>query len=152
MRAALLVATRRLRQHQLRLSSSIRSHGSRATKTRDNRLAIAADKGPYVDAAGKPPAADPTLLGSDPAQFTVMDSKPWPPFHSPNHGGEGQIELYADGHASFVRTPTVGVDHDHIYTVALDNSTYAGISWVSRPGSEAPIRFRLDLTLRARIR
>ena len=66
-------------------------------------------------------------MGSDPARFTVADRTLWRPFNSRNHGGEGQNVLYADGHASFERTPTVGVDHDNIYTVALDNSTYAGI-------------------------
>lgn len=101
--------------------------GTRATEARDNRMAIAADKGPYVDAAAKPPVADPTLIETDPALFTVADLTLWPAFNSPNHGGVGQNVLYVDGHASFVRVPTVGVDHDNIYTVALDNSTYAGI-------------------------
>ena len=101
--------------------------GTRAAEARDNRMALAADKGPYVDAAVKLPIADPTLMGSDLAKFTETDPKLWRPFNTPHHGREGQNVLYADGHASFARTPTVGVDHDNIYTVALDNSTYAGL-------------------------
>jgi hypothetical protein len=29
--------------------------------------------------------------------------------------------LFADGHASFQRTPIAGVDEDNIYTIAQDN-------------------------------
>jgi len=90
----------------------------------DNRVIFAADKGPYYFAG-----ADPTnafhSLGPGGRPVTVTDPpRYWRPFNSPNHGGsnngEGQNCLYADGVVSFKRTPTVGIDHDNIYTLMLD--------------------------------
>jgi prepilin-type processing-associated H-X9-DG protein len=87
----------------------------------DNRQIVAADKGPYYltgsepdwDSAGNPPPID---LDDSP--------KAWRAFNSANHGGssngEGQNCLYADGHASFQRRPSVGIDNDNIYTQMTD--------------------------------
>ena len=94
--------------------------GPRDTQPRegmDNRQPISADKGPWYVA--------PTRVDWETGQngdVTLEDSpKAWRPFNSPNHGGtnngEGQNVLFADGHASFERTPAVGIDHDNIYTL-----------------------------------
>lgn len=78
----------------------------------DNRMVLAADKGPYVDAT----------ISVPPEGLTeTSELKAWRPFNSRNHGGEGQNVLFADGHVSFARTPIVGIDLDNIYTAALDN-------------------------------
>jgi len=86
---------------------------TRAGEWMDNRVALAADKGPYKNATVPTPHS-----GLD------LDSAPmdWRPFNSANHGGEGQNVLFADGHVTFAKTPVVGVDGDNIYTVALDNT------------------------------
>lgn len=100
--------------------------GTRAKDGLDNRMIIAADKGPFYTKQ-KTPNWNVGAKGL----ITLDDSpKTWRPFNSPNHGGvgkgEGQNCLYADGHVSFNRTPIVGVDHDNIYTIAKDNWTTAG--------------------------
>jgi prepilin-type processing-associated H-X9-DG protein len=82
----------------------------------DNRMILAADKGPYRDpGVALPPVS--LSLGNL--------SEDWHPFNSNNHGGkskgEGQNVLFVDGHVTFERTPIVGVDQDNIYTVMLDN-------------------------------
>jgi prepilin-type N-terminal cleavage/methylation domain-containing protein/prepilin-type processing-associated H-X9-DG protein len=82
----------------------------------DNRQAVSADKGPFYLQITDPPwenaKGDPLSLDDSP--------KEWKLYNSPNHGGrgsgEGQNVLYADGHASFGNTPTVGIDSDNIYT------------------------------------
>jgi prepilin-type processing-associated H-X9-DG protein len=89
---------------------------TRAREGIDNRMPLVADKGPYVgpDVATPPPSMSPDDSPKD-----------WRPWNSPNHasreGGFGQNVLYADGHVTFERTPIVGIDHDNIYTVMLDN-------------------------------
>jgi len=88
---------------------------SRPHEGMHNDMVLAADKGPYVDASVLPPM---NLTVSSPRDA-------WRPFNSPNHGGEGQNALFADGHVSFMRTPIVGVENDNIYTVALDNVSLA---------------------------
>jgi prepilin-type N-terminal cleavage/methylation domain-containing protein/prepilin-type processing-associated H-X9-DG protein len=94
--------------------------GPRDTQPRegmDNRMVLAADKGPFYVNPGSVSWTRPG--GSQP--ISVDDSpKEWRAFNSNNHGGrgngEGQNCLYADGHASFQRTPAVGIDQDNIYT------------------------------------
>lgn len=96
--------------------------GPRDTQPRegvDNRQVLAADKGPFYL------AKDPTWEASDQSKLTLDDApKEWQPYNSANHGGsgngEGQNCLYADGHNSFQRTPTVGIDNDNIYTLMTE--------------------------------
>ncbi len=99
---------------------------TRGSEGMDNRMVLAADKGPYFLNH-----SDPTWKTGDGRPITIDDPpKDWRPFNSPNHGGvghgEGQNCLFADGHAKFHRTPIVGVDHDNIYTVAKDNESLTG--------------------------
>ena len=97
--------------------------GPRDTQPRegmDNRQVLAADKGPFYLSGSTP-----TWDGADglPLKF---DSSPndWRQYNSSNHGGssngEGQNALFADGHASFLRTPLGGIDSDNIYTLMTD--------------------------------
>jgi prepilin-type N-terminal cleavage/methylation domain-containing protein/prepilin-type processing-associated H-X9-DG protein len=97
--------------------------GPRDTQPReglDNRMILSADKGPYyLDVI---PDWNTGING----RVDTEDSpKAWRQFNSTNHGGrgngEGQNCLYADGHASFQRTPAVGIDNDNIYTL-MDNN------------------------------
>lgn len=101
--------------------------GPRDTQPRegaDNRMIFASDKGPYYLADSDPTTGFQTS-GRDGQPLTINDSpRNWRPFNSGNHGGnnngEGQNCLYADGHASFQRTPIVGIDNDNIYTLMID--------------------------------
>lgn len=77
----------------------------------DNRMAIVADRGPYVDASVSMPPLD---LGMQTPASQLA------PFNSRNHGGRGQHLAFADAHASFQRIPLAGIDYDNIYTVALE--------------------------------
>jgi len=95
--------------------------GPRDTRPRegmDNRQIIAADKGPWYLRNNEPkwnvgPMGDNIALDDSP--------KLWRSFNSPNHGGqsngEGQNALFGDGHATFARTPAIGIDSDNIYTL-----------------------------------
>jgi prepilin-type processing-associated H-X9-DG protein len=116
--------------------------GPRDTQPRegmDNRQPLAADKGPWYTEA---------IVGTftwetgEDGSVTLDDSpKAWRNFNSPNHGGrgsgEGQNVLYADGHASFERTPAVGIDHDNIYTLMGDD--WSTIEGYNRIHGEPPI-------------
>jgi prepilin-type processing-associated H-X9-DG protein len=92
----------------------------------DSRMPLMADKGPYIDASV--PSPPPSLTAALPPTA-------WTPYNSRNHRGQGQNVLFMDGHATFERTPLAGIEHDNIYTVALDaehpESRVAGESpWV----------------------
>lgn len=93
--------------------------GPNDTKPRegmDNRQIVAADKGPWYK-------ADTTQWeGGVRGPVELTDSpKAWRPYNSVNHGGaangEGQNCLFGDGHATFEKTPAVGIDNDNIYTL-----------------------------------
>ena len=75
------------------------------------QMALAADKGPFGAAleAGARKLGPPTL-----GRLAKPDD--WMPWNSPNHGSEAQCVLYADAHAEFQTTPTVGYMNDNIYT------------------------------------
>jgi prepilin-type N-terminal cleavage/methylation domain-containing protein/prepilin-type processing-associated H-X9-DG protein len=97
-------------------------YGPRDTQPRegmDNRQALAADKGPFYTPG--PIATSPQWKDSNNQELTTESSpESWQNYNSGNHGGKGQGEgqnvLYADGHASFIRTPLAGIDSDNIYT------------------------------------
>ena len=116
---------------------------TRAGEWMDSRVALAADKGPYLDATvTTPPKTWFTDSGSSgaPIDISLFD---WSPYNSPNHGGGGQSVLFRDGHVRFHRTPVVGVDQDNIYTVALDNAnlisrTIGESPWVRKAHPYAP--------------
>lgn len=97
--------------------------GPRPTQPRegmDNRQIVVADKGPFYF------GMDQTISWNVDNRDLDLESSPkaWRRFNSDNHGGsnqgEGQNCLYADGHASFNRTPIVGIDSDNIYTLMMD--------------------------------
>ncbi len=96
-------------------------------------MVFAADKGPYVDASVASPSHGLKTIISPPGSYNIPPGSPWRTFNSRNHQGEGQNVLFADGHASFYRVPTVGVDGDNIYTIALDN-----VNEASRVIGESP--------------
>jgi prepilin-type N-terminal cleavage/methylation domain-containing protein len=84
----------------------------------DQRMAIAADKGPYGAVLDGQTGVDPSPR--NPNLLSTDSPDKWSPYNSPNHGGsgagEGQVVLYADAHAQFEPKPTVGVAYDNIYT------------------------------------
>ena len=100
--------------------------GPRDTQPRegmDNRQVVIADKGPFYMAQQ---AMNDWRTGPENGMVVHGDApKYWKPHNSGNHGGtnngEGQNVLFADGHATFARTPVVGIDHDNIYTVITDD-------------------------------
>jgi len=109
----------------------------------DNRMVFAGDQGPFY----KPATPKWDTAGENGGAITADDGpKNWRPFNSPNHGGqangEGQNALYADGHASFGRTPLLGIDSDNIYTlmtnewsIKLDNRIHG---WTPQEAPDPP--------------
>jgi prepilin-type N-terminal cleavage/methylation domain-containing protein/prepilin-type processing-associated H-X9-DG protein len=120
--------------------------GPRNTQPRegnDNRQILAADKGPFYSTASSPQAPD--WQGGQNGDLTLNDSpKLWRPYNSRNHGGagtgEGQNCLFADGHASFHRTPVIGIDSDNIFTVMEDDW---GVLAFGRIHGLAPFEFSI---------
>jgi len=113
----------------------------RPTTEVDQRMALAADKGPYgIVSKG-------LGLTAPPASLTVNSAPDdWMKYNSPNHGGigsgEGQVVLYADSHAEFLPKPIVGVGSDNIYTAWLTTSNFPNLvgnpSIASRIGGQRP--------------
>lgn len=90
---------------------------TRAREGCDNRMVLAADKGPaYLD----PHYAAPQFNELNPAR-NPRRGKSLAHYNSRNHGGEGQNALFADGHVTFEKTPAIGIDDDNIYTAMLSN-------------------------------
>lgn len=89
---------------------------SRPREVADSRQVFAADKGPfYTD------AFEPSFLG--PRREPLAPDGPkgkWRRYNSPNHHGQGQNVLLADGHVAFDDRPTAGVHGDNIYTLMTD--------------------------------
>ncbi len=112
---------------------------TRASEDIDPRLPVAADKGPF--SASSPPQQLPveTPAWTD---DNNMEPQEWRSFNSGNHGGqgngEGQNVLFGDGHATFEKTPDVGIDQDNIFT-GMDEMTGnvdASTRWSGiRPGN-----------------
>lgn len=91
---------------------------TRAREGTDNRMVLAADRGPFYF---RPGGNTNWNIGEN-GPISLNDSpRTWRPFNSPNHGGEstgeGQNCLFADGHVTFEKIPAVGIDNDNIYTV-----------------------------------
>ena len=109
----------------------------RPSSDRDQEMPLAADKGPYgynIDGGQGSALAAPNTIPN-----STSSPDEWRKYNSPNHGGfgdgEGQVVLYADGHAEFQTTPIVGVGKDNIYTRWVrENPT----SWQDRVGGTAP--------------
>lgn len=81
-------------------------------------MAVLADRNPWMDPNR---VADPNVgwarfdpLASDRDRIRVGNSGA--------HQGEGQNVLFLDGHVSFHRQSTCGVDNDNIYTLATDTT------------------------------
>ncbi len=93
---------------------------TRPSEALDPRMCVGADKGPWgeVSSTTASPNVDPNFDGTKASGG--LTPQEWKTYNSGNHGGrgtgEGQNVLYADGHASFEKTPIVGVDQDNIYT------------------------------------
>jgi prepilin-type processing-associated H-X9-DG protein len=88
----------------------------------DHRQVLAADKGPWY----RPTPVPDWRAGSQATPVNLNHAAIfWRPYNSPYHGGagngEGQNVLFADGHTAFERIPAVGVDHDNIYTLMVNN-------------------------------
>ena len=113
---------------------------TKAREGAENRLPMAADKGPFYYSDQTPYRGQ--------RQPTPNDSpRQWRFGNSPNHGGfgsgEGQNVLFSDGHASFKKTPIVGIDRDNSHTLmredASENGRWDGsLPGVSNPNSPSP--------------
>jgi len=101
--------------------------GPRETRPRegaDNRKPFAADKGPYYLNT-----FEPTFQSGSRQPVTFDDPQGrWRRYNSPNHHGQGQNVLFADGHVSFAETPAVGVHGDNIYTLMVDGWDETGFN------------------------
>ncbi len=117
--------------------------GSRPSERASRNMPLAADKGPYRDATvATPPLASP---GASNTPLDVNDPAVWKPYNSPNHRGDGQNVLFADGHVSFMKVPIVGIDRDNIYTVAIDGSDPSCVTAGESPWvRHAPPLVRID--------
>jgi prepilin-type N-terminal cleavage/methylation domain-containing protein/prepilin-type processing-associated H-X9-DG protein len=106
---------------------------TRPSEALDSRVIIAADKGPFN--ADSPAAAQAKLDTITYGDFFAAAPADWAAFNSPNHGGQGQGEgqncLFADGHATFERKPTAGVDDDNIFSM-FDTQSLQIWQWVAR--------------------
>lgn len=90
--------------------------GPRDTQPRegvDPRKPLAADKGPYYLNKFEPTFS---AEGQNPVEYDDPLGR-WRRYNSPNHHGQGQNVLLADGQVAFEYTPAAGVHGDNIYTL-----------------------------------
>lgn len=107
----------------------------------DNRQILAADKGPFYENTG----SSDWDVGRGDEPLDMDDSpKSWRNFNSPNHNGEGQNALYADGHAAFGKTPLLGIDNDNIYTLMIDDWQAVNPNGKNRIHGYLPTEFQYD--------
>jgi prepilin-type N-terminal cleavage/methylation domain-containing protein len=104
----------------------------------DQRMPLAADRGPWSAAWEYNTVPQDPITGANPAWNTMTTTSTpddWRKFNSPNHtDGEGEVVLFADGHASFENRPTAGIGQDNIYTVwANDKPTVQQVVQGLRP-------------------
>lgn len=115
---------------------------TRANDKMDPRMVLAADRGPFKDQSISPPtnSVRPLILGSS------EEPGAWRPFNSPNHGGDGQMVLFRDGHSSFFRIPTVGMNRDNIYTISKSSDDQSGVMFGESPWlqSAPPLQITTD--------
>jgi len=93
-------------------------------------LAIAADSSPYMNTDGSwNTSATITDWDSSPANAQIEAG------NSPNHSGDGQNVLFADGHVAWSATADVGVSRDNIYTGAPSGEDTSGAGTLNVPRS-----------------
>ena len=93
---------------------------------RDQRMVLAADRGPYSPVYENGTSWPSTTITGTPnpagasGSYHLASSDDWKMWNSPNHGGmgtgEGQNILYAGGSAEWQGKPCVGIGFDNIYT------------------------------------
>ena len=89
------------------------TYGMHNPYANDTTLAAGFGWGPQWLKANFPLVAD---MGPAPASKLSLHSP-----NSPNHEGEGQNVLYADGSVEFKTTPLAGIDQDNIYRTRNNN-------------------------------
>jgi len=86
------------------------------TALTDSSLPVASDIAPKHGDSFRGVTADTTILtpGTDKRM----------PFNAPNHDFEGQNVAYSDGHAEWVRSPTIGQNDDNIWTIGQTSAGF----------------------------
>ncbi len=77
------------------------------------------------------PGVDELLTTNSDADADAMKK-----INSPNHSGDGQNVLYADGHVEFVNNPFCGIERDNIYTYGKSGPTSGGEGIIGSPSNE----------------
>ena len=96
-----------------------------ADGTKSAAFAIMADKNPFFDPKLIQASSDSDVTSENFSDYVwklwayyLVDQPKWKiqEANAQPHGREGQNVLYGDGHASYEKTPDIGVKHDNIYT------------------------------------
>lgn len=103
-------------------SESTVDQGYKVDYTNPAEFAVAADINPGVD----------ELLTTT----KNADAEAMKKINSPNHEGDGENVLYADGHVEFQQQPFCGMDRDNIYTYGKSGETSGGDGIIGSPTNE----------------